>query len=103
MDLSKYSLEELRELQKDLERELRARRKEEARRAQKELKEVAEKYGFSLSDLVGASPARTTAKGKPRFRHPDDASKTWSGRGRKPFWIKDWEASGRSLSELAID
>lgn len=103
MDLSKYSSEELRKLKKEIDREIEGRRKDDAKKAQQELKQVAERYGFNLSDLVGgqaAKPAR--AKGKVRFRHPSDSGKTWSGRGRKPVWIKEWEASGRSLDELRV-
>jgi len=30
-----------------------------------------------------------------KFRHPEDAGKVWTGRGRKPGWIVDLEQSGR--------
>jgi DNA-binding protein H-NS len=107
MDLSKYTAAELRQLKKDIDSELTTRRKEDARKAQQELKEVAEKYGFSLTDLVAGTPSRSAsqsgrAKGPVRFQHPSDASKTWTGRGRKPGWIKEWEADGRSLEDLRV-
>ena len=103
MDLSNYTTEQLNELKKDIDREVQGRRKEDAKKAQQELKQVAERYGFTLSDLVGGQPANARAKGKVRFQHPSDSGKTWSGRGRKPGWVKEWEASGRSLEELRID
>ncbi len=106
MDLSKYTSAELLQLKKDIDSELSARRKDDAKKAQQELKDVAEKYGFSLNDLVGgqARPAAQTgrAKGPVRFRHPSDSSKTWTGRGRKPGWIKEWEASGRNVEDLRV-
>ena len=103
MDLSKYSSEELRQLQSDIDSELKSRRREDAKLAQKELKSVAEKYGFSLNDLVGGAASKGTGKpGTVRFRHPDDPSKVWSGRGRKPVWIKEWEQGGRSLEKLRV-
>lgn len=104
MNLSKYNSQELRQLKADIDKELKTRRRDEVRQAQKELKSVAERYGFSLSELVGgAQPARGgRAKAAGKYRHPDDASKTWSGRGRKPNWIKEWEAQGRALDELRI-
>lgn len=68
------------------------RQKEDAQSAKRELKGVAEKYGFGLTDLVGGAGARRDAGKGPRcvvrFRHPDDLRKTWSGHGRKPVWIK---------------
>jgi DNA-binding protein H-NS len=105
MDLSRYNSSELQQLKKDIDKELTQRRKQEAKQAQQELKEVAEKYGFSLSELVPSSAAkgtRSTSTGTIRFRHPQDPSKTWSGRGRKPVWVKEWEAAGRSLDEARV-
>lgn len=104
MDLSKYDSQGLRQLKKDIDKELGSRRKEDAKRAQQELKSVAEKYGFSLNELVSGQPVRTArgGGGTARFQHPEDPSKTWSGRGRKPSWIKDWESSGRSLEKLRV-
>lgn len=104
MDLTKYDSEGLRRLKKDIDKELGSRRKDDAKRAQQELKSVAEKYGFSLNELVSGQPTRAarTGGGTARFRHPEDSSKTWSGRGRKPSWIKEWETSGRSLEKLRV-
>jgi DNA-binding protein H-NS len=45
----------------------------------------------------GSGPANA-----PRYRNPDDASQTWSGRGRRPRWIHDAEAAGRTLQDLEI-
>jgi len=101
MDLSKYSSAELRQLKKDIDKELSVRRKEEAKQAQQELKDVAEKYGFNLNELVASQGGKSgRPKGRVRYRHPDDPSKTWTGRGRKPGWIKEWEATGRPLGQL---
>lgn len=106
MDLSRYNSSELQQLKKDIDKELEQRRKQEAKQAQQELKEVAEKYGFSLNELVsggGGKGSRSSAtKGVVKFRHPEDSNKTWSGRGRKPVWVKEWEAAGRSLEEARV-
>lgn len=102
MDLSKYGIKDLQELKKDIDKEISSRRKQEEKKAREELKKVAAEYGFSLNELVGGQAAKpkSRAKGTVKFRHPDDPSKTWSGRGRKPVWIKEWEAAGRSLDDL---
>ncbi len=106
MDLSKYSVKELDDLKGQIDKEIKRRRRDEAKEAQRELKAVAEKYGFSLTELVGGVPggAKGGARGKVpmKYRHPSDADTGWSGRGRKPSWVKDWEASGRDLEELRI-
>lgn len=104
MDLTKYSTPDLNQLKKDIDKELKKRRRQDVKEAQKELKQVAEKYGLAVTELVPGSATKSTAKaGSVRFRHPEDPAKGWSGRGRKPAWIKEWEAKGRSLDELRVD
>lgn len=104
MDLSNYSTPELNQLKKDIDKELNKRRRQDVKQAQKELKEVADKYGLAVSDLVPANAGKSGGRsGTIRFRHPEDPNKGWSGRGRKPAWIKDWEARGRSVEELRVE
>jgi len=101
MDLSKYTVKKLQALKQEIDKEIAARRKDDAKKAREEMKAVAAKYGLSLNDLVGGKgAAKGRGKGAVAFRHPDDPAKTWSGRGRKPRWIKEWENAGRSLSDL---
>lgn len=104
MDLSKYSRDELVALKKDVGQELQGREKQEAKAAREELKQVAERYGFTLKELVESANAAGVRRGKApaKFRDPNDTSKTWSGRGRKPTWVKEWEAAGHTLDELRI-
>jgi len=54
--------------------------------------EVIESHGFTLRDVFPNAKRVTPAA--PKFRHPDDESQTWSGRGRKPVWLVDLEAAG---------
>lgn len=102
MDLSKYSIKRLQTLRNDVDKEIASRRGEEKKKAREELKEVATKYGFSLNDLVNGSATNTRGRSRApaKFHHPENPSKTWSGRGRKPQWVKEWEDAGRSLDEL---
>jgi len=62
------------------------------------IKEIAKRAGIDLSEL-GKTRNR---KAKVRYRHPDDSSKTWVGRGRTPFWLKDELEAGKSLEDFAI-
>jgi DNA-binding protein H-NS len=105
MDLSKYDVKELRALKRDIDKEIAARRKEEEKQARDELKEVAAKYGFTVSELFGGAAAKPKGRSKVpvKYQHPTDTTKTWTGRGRKPRWIKEWEAAGKSLDDLRVD
>ena len=105
-NLEKYTTEELHQLKKDIDEALAKRRKEDEKRAREEMKEVAEKYGFNVSDLVAGastkSQAKSRSKAPAKFVHPEDPGKRWTGKGRKPEWVKAWEAEGRSLEEARV-
>ena len=102
MDLSKMDQGQLERLRKDIDKELNRRYKDGVKEAQKRARQLAEAYGLTVQDLVGG-PAAAKSGGSIRFQHPDDSSKTWSGRGRKPGWVKEWEAAGQSVEELRVD
>ncbi len=49
--------------------------------------------------------ARKTAgrkKAKPKFRHPDDPTKTWAGKGPQPKWMKEEIEAGRSKEDFLV-
>ena len=72
--------------------------------------EAAREHGFTLSELapmVGQGRGRRShgeapAGGAPRYRNPENPEQTWSGRGRRPRWVHEAEAAGRSLDDLLI-
>jgi DNA-binding protein H-NS len=38
----------------------------------------------------------------PKYQNPNNLSEKWSGRGRKPKWVEEKLAQGRTLADLAI-
>lgn len=99
-DLEKLSVEELRKLQKDTAKAIASFEERKRADAFAELEAVAQKHGFRLADLVGGKKAKVASPAK--YKHPENASLTWTGRGRQPNWIKDGLAAGKSLEEFAI-
>ena len=82
------------------------REKDARKQAQKEMKEVAARYGLSLDEIAsgissGSSAAKTKRQVPPKFRHPE-TGQTWTGRGRRPKWIEAWEEAGGSIEDLRI-
>lgn len=118
MDIAKLSIAELRKLNKRIEAELKKRDESAKRDLLKKMQRLAAEHGLSLDDVVGApapqaKPRNATAKapakpkGKkivvaPKYRNPDDASMTWTGRGRKPLWVQKCLDEGKSLESLLI-
>ena len=73
-----------------------------------ELRKKIAEYGISAADLklTGRGPAKRAsavpaAKGVAKYKGP--AGETWSGgRGRKPRWVTEALAAGKSLSDFEI-
>jgi DNA-binding protein H-NS len=59
---------------------------------------LAASHGFSLAELFGAKSAKSVAK----YANPEDATDTWSGRGRKPNWLVARLKKGAKLAEFGI-
>lgn len=99
INLDEMSLKDLKKLQKDVTKAITSfedRRKKEALAA---LEAKAAEMGFSLSDLTAGKGGKISA---PKYRNPDDASQTWTGRGRKPTWFISALERGVSPEEMQI-
>ena len=103
IDLGNLTFDELKDLEAKVEKAITTyddRRKREAYAA---VVAMAREYGFSVEDLIAGAPRKTGTVNPPMYRHPENPSVTWTGRGRKPDWIKDALASGTPLENFLID
>jgi DNA-binding protein H-NS len=54
----------------------------------KEIEAMAEAEGFRVDELFSLRAAKKPrAAAGIKYRHPKDASLTWTGRGRRPKWL----------------
>lgn len=99
IDLNELSLSDLKKLQKNVAKAIGSFEERRKSQARAELEEHARKLGFTLADFAGETrkPAASVAK----YRHPENADVTWSGRGRKPQWVANHLANGGALEALA--
>lgn len=111
LNLEKISLNDLRQLLRDIPGEIKRRESVERKAVLAEMRALAQARGFDYHELVGsngAAPSRRVKKVETRksvgvkYRNPKDTSLTWAGRGRKPAWVVEWEASGKSLESLEV-
>jgi DNA-binding protein H-NS len=103
IDLSKLSLEELQTLARDIEQEIVTRREAERERVLSQMRELAGSIGMSLENLLKQERGRTpraAAGSVAKYRHPENSGLTWGGRGKRPQWVAEWLAGGRTLEEL---
>jgi DNA-binding protein H-NS len=103
IDLAKLSLAELKALQSNIAKAIASfenRRRSEALAA---MEATAKEHGFALSELLGAATTpRKRMAARAKYAHPENASVTWTGRGRKPLWVAAALSSGRKLEDLLI-
>ncbi|OUD08976.1 hypothetical protein BVC71_09685 [Marivivens niveibacter] len=100
-DLESMSRKELEQLRADVDKALSRVGARELKAAREAAAKAAAEFGFSLEELAGGAKA-PKAKAAAKYRNPADATQTWSGRGRKPQWIKDAEAAGTDIESFAI-
>ena len=101
LNLEKMSVAELKQLQKDAEKAIVSAAARKRTEALAELEAVAKKHGFKLSDFASGKKPRKTAS-PAKYRHPENSSVTWSGRGRQPKWIKEGLEAGKPLDDFSI-
>lgn len=102
IDLNTLSLGKLKELQRQITKTIAGYEERRKAEAHSKVDQVARELGYSLDELVQIAPKRKRTPLPPRYRHPEQPEITWSGRGRRPGWILDALAAGKSLDDLAI-
>ena len=82
---------------------------------------LAKTEGYTIAELFdGAAPAavrapraaggkakpakarKTLGKVAPKYRNPDNADETWTGRGKQPRWLAALTGQGRGVDEFVI-
>jgi len=100
-NLTAAPLEELLEYQVLLEREITKRRQETKKEAAKKIKELAKVHQLDLHTLFSGEE-NTKLLVKPKYQHPDNPQLQWTGRGKKPLWVAELLATGRSLESFQL-
>jgi DNA-binding protein H-NS len=109
IDISSLNSRELLELAEKAKTEAAALRENEKRSARERVNEFAVSLGFSIAELFAFASKPTMPAGKtkgsksaPKYHSLDDASLTWTGRGRRPDWVNSHLAAGGNLEALRI-
>ncbi|HEV8035403.1 H-NS histone family protein [Yoonia sp.] len=100
VDLERLSLEELKELQKNLASAIESYKSRQLKEARAALEEKARELGVSIDEVFADKVRKKKAKAK--YRHPENASLTWSGRGRQPKWFIELTSSGMAEEKLLV-
>ena len=98
-------LEALKEMRKTVDRAISSYETRKRKDALSALEQAAKEHGFKLSDLVadqkpGKGKRSVEAGAESAYVNPENPAETWSGRGRRPRWVNDAFAAGRTLEDL---
>lgn len=105
VELSDYNLSELKGLQAEIEKEIKARQQQEVTKAREQIFAIAQGLGVSLEQLLangGAKPKSSGKKVQVQYQNPVNNAQTWTGRGRQPRWIAEGLDGGKSLDDFRI-
>jgi DNA-binding protein H-NS len=102
IDLNSLSLDELKRLQKDVNKAVEGYEVRKRNDAFAAADAAAREMGYTLADLTGASSKKKKMASVPKYRHPENADQTWTGKGRQPDWMKEALASGQSKDDFLI-
>lgn len=87
-----------------LQKEAEEARKQEVAEVVAEIKAKMAEYGITVDDLMPSGRGkgrRRAATGVAKYRNPDTGEQ-WTGKGRKPGWLMQALAQGRSLDEFRV-
>ncbi|SDW15827.1 H-NS histone family protein [Roseicitreum antarcticum] len=102
IDISSLSLKELKKLHKETGAAIETYSERKRQEALAELEAVARDKGYTLAELTGVSGKKKPKPVVAKYSNPTDPTQKWSGRGRKPRWVTELLASGKTLSDIEI-
>ena len=98
INLEEFTLSELWMLHEQIGLMLRTKLEVEKLGLEKRLAELGRQVGTSPIEIR----RRPYPKVFPKFQNPAHPSETWSGRGKKPRWVRELLAAGRTLDDVRI-
>ena len=111
--MPQLTLSEIGQLIEDLERERDAKLGDARAALLQEVEERLAALGLTAAELIGGRQGGRAEAKKPkgkrestqtaevRYRDPETGG-TWTGNGRIPRWVKDYEAAGRNREEFRV-
>jgi len=100
VNVDKMSLKDLVELEGKVQKAIGVARDRERVEVKQALSALAEKRGFSVSELFGGRGRGKSSAAK--YANPDNRAETWTGRGRKPNWLVAKLSKGAKMTDFTI-
>lgn len=102
-NLSGLSADELQAVISSAERALKSKLVNKRKEVIAQIKELAASIEVNVDiQETEKKSSRKGTKAAIKYRHPDDAEKTWTGRGVMPKWMRALLDAGRSREEFQV-
>jgi DNA-binding protein H-NS len=106
-NLLQLSLHELAELVQNAEKALAEKKRSERRNVIAKIKELADSIGVTVTVHEAGTSTRATSSRKgtkvaAKYRDPANPQQTWTGRGVKPRWLREYTEKGRKIEDFLI-
>lgn len=107
IDLSSYSIEELKELVDKAKNEVATKEQNRVQQVRSQIEQLAGELDMSVEELMrydGRRKLKSSVKpvGKIKFQNPANPKQTWTGRGKRPRWLQDALDEGANLEDFAL-
>lgn len=100
-DLDRMSFKDLQELELKVKKAKVSAQDRSRTELREKLEAMAGAAGFKIGDLFGGRGGKGR-KVAAKYVNPDDASETWTGRGRKPRWLSAKLKDGDRIEKFLI-
>ena len=107
INIDSLSPAELQALIKSAEAQMDSARKNHVKEVRAKIDGILAGAGLTIGEVYptrgGKSPKVPKAAVAPKYHNPDDASQTWSGRGKRPLWFNQaLKKKGVTVESLMI-
>ena len=101
IDLENLNVDELRAITENAQQLIAKKQHQRLYDAYMQFEKIAEDSNATIEEILKAGE-KLEKKRSIKYRNTDDHSETWTGRGRKPTWLVEALAAGRSIEDFAI-
>ncbi|WP_158073213.1 H-NS histone family protein [Alkanindiges hydrocarboniclasticus] len=104
-NLEQFTVEEIKQLSARANHVLIAKQSEVREQAYKECQAIASKVGLTLTELIKCVEEDKVKKKtvKPKYHNPNNPDEKWSGRGKRPTWLRLLIAAGAKIEDFEVN
>lgn len=100
-DLDRMSYKDLQDLELKVKKAKASAQDRSRTELRNKLEAMASSAGFKIGDLFGGRGGKGR-KVAAKYANPDNATETWTGRGRKPRWLSAKMKDGDKIEKFLI-